>query len=255
MPSFVSIRAVERAIDVLVVLNRHPVCTLDLLHRKTAIPKPTLVRLLETLQGKGLVIHAPQYGAYSLISGIKLLSSGYHGEPRIVEAAMPPMNDLTRALKWPVAVAVPDYDAVVVRFSTIPTSPLSLLHSTINMRLSLVSRALGRAYLAFCTLEERRALLDILKLSEHEEDAVAHDGPAIQTMLRQTRLQGYALRLPGVRPVSNTLAVPVFDGHRAVASLGLTWIASALPEDQAVKKFLGPMQEAADSIKERLAKL
>lgn len=255
MASFTPIRSVERAIDVLLALNRHPVSSLDLLHKQTGLPKPTLVRLLETLQSKGLVAHAPQYGAYSLASGAKTLSSGYHGEPRIVEAAARPADELTRKIKWPLAVAVPDYDAVIVRYSTIPNSPLALLHSTINMRLSLAGRALGRAYLAFCSREECRALLDILRLSEHAEDALAHDKRAISAMLRETRERGYALRLPGIRPVSGTLAVPVFEGKRAVATIGMTWIASTLSNEQAVAKYLEPMQELSRTISERLAGL
>ena len=254
MSSFTPVAAIERAIDVLLALNRHPVCSLDTLYKQTKIPKPTLVRLLETLNGRGLVVHSPQYGAYSLTSGVKALSAGYHGEPRIVEAAMPPMDSLTRLYKWPVALAVPDYDAMVIRYSTIPQSPLALLHSSVNMRLSLVSRALGRAYLSFCTQQESKALLDILQQSLNAEDAVALNRAAIRRMMAETRDKGYALRLPGVRPVSNTLAVPVYDGRRVVASVGLTWIASALSEAQAVHKFLKPLQETAGFIKERLAR-
>ncbi|WP_423455122.1 DNA-binding transcriptional regulator [Ottowia sp. VDI28] len=255
MPSFAPIRSVERAIDVLMALNRYPVCSLELLYQQTSIPKPTLVRLLETLQHKGLVTHAPQYGAYSLASGVKQLSAGYHGEPRIVEAASALADALTRQIKWPLALAVLDYDAVVVRYSTIPNSPLALLHSTINMRLSLVGRALGRAYLAFCTGEERRALLDILKLSANEEDTIAHDRKAVLATLRKIRQQGYALREPGIRPVSRTLAVPVMEGRRVVASLGMTWIASAVSDEQAVKRYLEPLQDLSRLIGKRLADL
>ena len=43
--------------------------------------------------------------------------------------------------------AVLENNAMVVRYSTIPLSPLAMRHSTINVRLSLVSRAIGRAYL------------------------------------------------------------------------------------------------------------
>ena len=255
MSSFSPIRSVERAIDVLLALNRSPVSSLDLLHRQTGIPKPTLVRLLETLQTRGLVAHAPQYGAYTLSSGVKTLSSGYHGEPRIVEAAAAPANELTQRIKWPLAVAVPDYDAVVVRYSTIPNSPLALLHSTINMRLSLVGRAMGRAYLAFCSRQECRALLDVLSLSENAEDRLAHDRKSMDAVLREIRAQGYATRPPGIRPVSGTLAVPVFEGRRAVASIGLTWIASTLSNEQAVAKYLAPMQELSRTVSARLVKL
>lgn len=236
-------------------LNRHPVCSLDLLFQQTGIPKPTLVRLLETLQHRDLVARAPLYGAYSLASGVKQLSAGYHGEPRIVEAAVDLADALTRKIKWPLAVAVPDYDSVVVRYSTIPNSPLSLLHSTINMRLSLVARALGRAYLAFCGREERRALLDILMLSNREEDSIAKDRTTLLASLRRIRQQGYALRAPGVRPVSGTLAVPVMEGQRVVATIGMTWIASAVTNDQAVERYLEPLQGLSHHISARLAKL
>jgi IclR family mhp operon transcriptional activator len=255
MSSFVPIRAVERALDVLLALNRQPISTLDLLYQQTRIPKPTLVRLLETLQSKGMVARGPQYGSYILSSGVKTLAVGYHGEPRIVEAAAAPADALTRKIKWPLAVAVPDDDAVVVRYSTIPNSPLALLHSTINMRLSLAGRALGRAYLAFCTREERRALLDILRTSSNEEDACVQDRSAMLAALTRIRRQGYALRAPGIRPVSGTLAVPVLDGGRVVATIGMTWIASAVSTEQAVERYLGPLQNLSKLVSTRLATL
>ncbi|UKI08300.1 hypothetical protein [Variovorax paradoxus] len=49
--------------------------------------------------------------------------------------------------------------------------------------------------------------------------------------------------------------MPIFEGRRVVASAGLTWITSAISEEQAVKKFLPPMQEMALRIRERLSAL
>lgn len=114
MASFNPIRSVTRALDVLAAMNRHAFCSLETLHQQTRIPRPTLVRILETLQSKGMVSRAPPYGTYCLTA-----------------------EALTRKIKWPLALAVPDYDAVVVRYSTIPHSPLALLHSTLNLRVSL----------------------------------------------------------------------------------------------------------------------
>jgi len=119
----------------------------------------------------------------------------------------------------------------------------------------MVSRALGRGYLAFCTLAERRALLEMLQFSEREEDAIAREEAQVRELLDKDRKQGFAMRLPGVRPVSNTIAVPIYDGRRVVASIGLTWIASVLTEEQAKQKFLKPLQESAGFIKEKLARM
>lgn len=255
MASFPPVQSVVRAIELLRALNRQPVSTIDGLHKQTGIPKPSLVRMLQTLASQGLVIHAPQYGAYQLTAEVTSLSAGYHSEPRLVEAARPVADALTREIKWPLALAILDVDAMVVRYSTIPNSPLALLHSTMNMRLSLVSRALGRAYFAFCAAEEREALLDILRQSQSPEDALARDARAVKRIVAETRAHGYALREPGVRPVSGTLAIPVFDGRRVAASLGLTFFASTLSNEQAVERYLPRLRAAADEIGARLKTL
>jgi IclR family mhp operon transcriptional activator len=228
------------------------VSTIDGLYKQTAIPKPSLIRMLQTLQSQGLVVHAPQYGAYQLTAEVMSLSAGYHSEPRMTEAAGAVAEALTREIKWPVALAVPDVDAIVVRYSTIPHSPLALQHSTINMRLSLVSRALGRAYFAFCTPAERKALVEVLQRSSNPEDACAHDPAAIKRIVTETRARGYALRDPSVRPVSGTLAVPVYEGKRVVASLGITFFASTLTNAQAVERYLPQLKKAASEIGQRL---
>ncbi len=255
MPVFRPVNVVVRALQILRALNRQPVSTLDALHKHTAIPKPTIVRLLQTLESEGLVRHAPQYGAYYLTSEVTSLSSGYHSEPRIVEASSSIADGLTRELKWPVSIAVHDGDAMVVRYSTIPQSPLSFFHSTINMRISLLTQALGRAFLAFADPQEQDALIELLARSPRKEEQMAGGAKAIRAMLDEVRARGFALRDPRVRPESCTLAVPVFEGPRVVATLGLTWFSSAMGLDEAIGRFLAPLQQGAGDISEALMAL
>lgn len=255
MASYPPVRSVERVIDLLQCLNRQPVSTLDLLHKQTGLPKASLVRLLQTLVAKGLVNHAPQHGAYYLTSTVRTLSSGYHSEPRIIEAAAPIADALTARFRWPVSIAVFDTDAVVVRYSTIAQSPLSLLHSSINLRLSMVSRSLGRAHLAFCDSDEQKLLLKLLQSSIDPDDAPAADIVAVTAMLQETRKRGYALRKPEASSASNTIAVPIFEAGRVVATLGMTWFASALSNADAVARLLPHLQTASLKIAGRLVSL
>lgn len=244
------VNVVRRALQILRALNRQPVSSVDAIHKQTAIPKPTIVRLLQTLEADGLVRRAPQYGAYYLTSEVNALASGYHSEPRIVEASAAVCDALTQSLKWPVSIAVHDGDAMIVRYSTIPQSPLSFFHSTINMRLSLVTQALGRAFLAFCGPTEQDALIEMLARSSSEPIAGQED--TIRRMLAEVRERGYALRDPRVRPESSTIGVPIFEGARVVATIGLTWFSSALKPDQAVERFLPPLRQASADISEAL---
>ena len=241
--SFPPVEAAVRLLRLLEALNRQPVATIAQLHGETGLPKPSIVRLLQTLEGCGYVKHAPRPGAYLLTAKVRGLASGYHGEPRIVEVVAPLLDALTAQIKWPAALAVPDAAAaaLVVRYSTIPTSPLALLHSTVGMRLSLVTRALGRAYLAFCDGVEREALIGLAAASGETEDDGARQRASLDATLELVRRQGYALRDPAVRPVSRTLAVPVFEGTRAVAAIGITWFASTMNADEAVHRHLGAL--------------
>jgi IclR family mhp operon transcriptional activator len=243
---------VVRALDLLQALNRQAVSTLDVLHAQTRIPKPTLVRLLQTFEGRGIVKHAPQHGAYFLTSGVRSLASGYHSEPMIVEAAAPLMDEFTLRVKWPMAVAMLEDNAMVVRYSTIPLSPLAMKHSTINVRLSLVSRAIGRAYLAFCTPEQQEALLQGVMKSLTPEDEAVRDREALQRVLEQVHEAGYALRDPQVWPATNTLAVPLFDSRGVAASLGMTFFSSTMKPEQAVERYLPDLQQLASRVGERL---
>jgi len=252
MSSSPPVRAVVRALDLLQALNRQAVSTLDVLHAQTRIPKPTLVRLLQTFESRGIVKHAPQHGAYFLTSEVRSLSSGYHSEPMVVEAAAPLMDALTLRVKWPMAVAMLEDSVMVVRYSTIPLSPLAMRHSTINVRLSLVSRAIGRAYLAFCSPDQQDALLQAVRHSHLPEDEAARDRDALRVVLDRVHDAGYALRDPQVWPATNTLAVPLFDSHGVTASLGMTFFASTMRPEQAVERYLPDIQEVAAQVSERL---
>jgi IclR family mhp operon transcriptional activator len=255
MASFPPVNSVVRALNLLRSLNNSPVSTVEKLYVQTRIPKSTIVRLLQTLEAQGLVRHAPQHGAYCLTAEVGKLSSGYHGVPRLIEASAAQLDEMTRQVKWPMAVAVPASDAVSICYSTIPLSPLSLHHSSIGMRLSLVSRALGRAYLAFCDADERDALISIVKKSNDREDLPARDDAAMTAMLHKIRQRGLATRDPHVRTVSNTLAVPILEGSRVVASVGLTFIASAMTQDEAIKRHHHDLVELSAGITRRLASL
>jgi len=247
------IRSVERAIDLLQALNRRPLSTLHDLHRETGLPKPTIVRLLRTFERKGLARQSSSYGTYQLLGGVKSLSSGFHHEPMIIEVAEPIMIDFTKAEGWPLALALFDINAVVVRASTIPYTSLSLLHSSLNRRFSLISRALGRAFLAYSNPSEQKMLLEIARHSDDPEDMAARDSVAVGRLISQTRERGYATRNPMIDPRSLSIAVPVHDNGHVVASLGLTWIAAAMSLQEGIDRYLPQLFRTADAISNTMA--
>jgi IclR family mhp operon transcriptional activator len=256
MSSYLPVQSVRRALGLLQALNQQKIASIKQLHAITGLPKPTIVRLLETLATMGYVANDHRQGGYSVTSLVRTLSCGFHGDPLVVEAGRAWAIDLTHRLKWPVSIAVLDKDAVAVRFSTIPDSPISPFHGTVGMRLSLVSRGLGRAYLAFCPAAERNILLQILAGSADPEDAPARRPPALLRSLQPIRRQGFAERDPTVEPKSSTtLAVPIMSGERVLATLGLTYFASAMPRARAIELYIPHLKSAAESIARNVSRL
>jgi len=230
-------------------LNRQQVSSIRHLHHVTGLPKPTLVRLLDTFIALGYVVNDRRQGGYQVTSLVRSLSSGFHGDPLVVEAARPWAIDFTRKFQWPVAVAVLDRDAVAIRFSTIPDSPVSPFHASINNRLQLLSRALGRAYIAFCPPDERNLLLRMLATSKDPEDEAARDRDAALTMLAMIRRSGFAERSATVEPKSSsTIAVPVMLKRKVLATVGATYFTSVMPKAEAIARYVPALKEMAKNI-------
>ena len=246
MASFPPVQSVQRAFRLLTEINTQQVMTVGELHKRTALPKPTIIRLLETLVKEGYISGDRRFGGYQVTSQVETLSSGYHGAPLVIEAARPWAIDLTRRLKWPTATAVLDRDAVVVRFSTIADSPISPFHATLNMRLSLGSHALGRAYLAFCPKDERQLLIHMVSSGEKRPSdfsKFAHD------LAKSIQRKGYAERDPRVEPQSsNTIAVPIMADGRVLATFGICFFRSAVSPAMLKETLVPALKEAQREI-------
>jgi len=252
------IRAIERAMLVLQEMNMQPYTSIAHLHARTGLPKATLVRILRTFEELGYVENDPRLGGYQVSALVSSLSSGFHKEPMVVEAGRPWAIAVTRKHQWPVSISLLDRDAVVVRFSTVPDSTMSPFHKTVNMRLPLITRGMGLAYLAFTPPEEFELIVDMLRKSNDPEDSLAHQPERLNKLVAQVRRQGYAVRSPHVEPKnSNTIAVPILnESGRVIASFGLTYFTSAFSSlSEACERYVPVLQATAREISQDLARI
>ncbi|WP_426959396.1 DNA-binding transcriptional regulator [Muricoccus radiodurans] len=250
------VQSVLRAIALLRELNRQRNTTVDGLHRATRLPKPTIVRLLNTLAKAGLVMNGERGIGYRVTSGVAALSAGFHGGPLVAEAGRPWAADLTRRLQWPAAIAVLDGGRMEVCVSTAADSAVSPFHATIGVRLSLVSRALGRAYLGFCPAAERRILVRMLAASSDPEDNPPYLERVVERVVATARRQGFTERDPKVEPrTSNTLAVPIMVGGAVAGTIGLSFFRSAVSHAMAMGELVPALQQASREIANSMERL
>jgi IclR family mhp operon transcriptional activator len=131
--SLMGIRSVERALRVLQEMNLQPYTSVARLHSRTGLPKPTLVRILKTLEEQGYVENDPRLGGYQVSALVSSLSSGFHKEPMVVEAGRPWAITITRQHQWPVSISLLDRDAVVVRFSTVQANSTAIRLASLSL--------------------------------------------------------------------------------------------------------------------------
>ncbi len=229
-------RSALRLLVVLRVLNRHPFCRLAELHKLTGLPKPTLLRLLGALTNEGYLHFDRPTSIYSVTEKVRELGSGFSGANRIVSVAAPILLRETKRIKWPLAIGLLEQFEMVVRFSTMPYSPLAVMNTSFGHRHPLLGSALGHAYLGACPARERRQLLAQVGATEASKD-----------VLEALRL-GYGVRLPSRGGDSATLALPIRNGRVSpLGALSMTTFGRTM-NAEFIARFLPDLRQIAEEI-------
>jgi IclR family mhp operon transcriptional activator len=238
----------DRLLTVLRSLNDIGTCTVQDLHYATSISRPAIYRIIDSLCRSGYVHRIPHDSRIRLTSEVRALSAGYREDDLIVELGAPVLERLQHNVRWPTSLAAPDKGCMVVRETTRYRSPFVFDTGSVGTRLPMLHSSLGLAYLAFCALPERRIALSLIRQSGDRWDAVARDAKAAERVLRNTRQRGYAVRQRGMEAMTSSIALPILVGGDAVASICVTYAASALTPRQAAAELLPPLRAAAAEV-------
>jgi IclR family mhp operon transcriptional activator len=251
MPSTRPIRALLRGLEVLHVLNQHNGATVSEVATAIDLPRTTTYRILETLCHAGYAYRAVSDERYRLTILVRGLSDGFDDEAWVTQIARPYMYELCSELVWSIAIATLSGSTMLIRQTTDHRSPLAVEKRGPGFRVAILGSASGIAYLAWCPREQRDALLDLLAKSKRPDDQAAANRKKVSDLLLETRKRGYAAwRRP--RRVSDelSLSVPILAGERLLASLTIRFSSTAVPEAEAIQRFVPKLQATAQRIGE-----
>lgn len=246
MASGVVIEPVRRSFAVLEALSRRRSSTVTVLTGETGLPRPTVVRLLHTLIALGYAARISREQGYRLTERVLGLAGSIRFVDHLVDAAMPHMSRFTADHGWPLYLATLGHGAITIRHSTAPESPMSFEAAGLNLPRPLLISALGRAWLAFCSEEERRSILaDIVGLTSRQE-------AAFRTVLAGVRRDGYAFTQSPRASRLQGIAVPILRGSgahmRVLGSLSMRFPRSAMTDAEAGLRFGRGLQQLARAI-------
>lgn len=236
--SYKRICSLERGLGVLEYLNTVRAATALTIAEELKIPRPTVYRILETLEEDGLLYRSASDSVFRLTIAAGRLSKGFTDEEWIVSLGSPLLTELGEKVIWPADLATLDRDSMVIRQSTHRSSPFSIDVGMIGRRRHMLTSPLGRAYLAFCPEDERSEILSHLRRSNDPENALSHDEAFLANIIATSRANGYSTCRELSHPKCASMAVPVLCGSNVIACINVVWVASIIDYDEAIARYL-----------------
>lgn len=250
--SYPPVQSVCRALDVLKAVNKLRIASVNCIYEETGIPKPTIVRMLETFIAEGYLVRDNMCGGYRVTSHVRDLTSGYEGVSRIIEFSRPLAISLTQQTKWPSGIGVVDGDDISIQFWTGAISPWNT-ESLLGRRTNFFKSAMGRIYLAYCPEAERERR--IAKLRSHPDVSFGEaEEKRFRKIVDQARADGYAMREPHTWPYRrSTVAMAIRFGGVVQGMITLSYFTTAVPKNRVAEDILEPLRHTTAKIEETFA--
>jgi DNA-binding IclR family transcriptional regulator len=224
-----SVRAVERALEILLAFRPgDKALTVAELVTRVNLSRPTLYRLLNTLEQAGFLASSGEPQRFRLGSSVAQLAHVWLSDHRIAEVAQPVLRSLWEATSETVALFVPDdtYRLCVAELES--NQPLSFRRG-IGYREKLVRGASGRTILSQMQLTPdalRRYLVD-----------PDQDVAAVLSDLERIRAKGFGTSHHELIEGAVAVAAPFFNGANQVAGSLCIFGPSVRVSEQRVEQF------------------
>ena len=237
--------------------------SLEALHAQTRIPKPTLLRILRTLEDEQLAARRIADGKWLSGQWLGPASPRTMIETRLVQAATPELAKLCSRIIWPSDLSVRQGLHMRLVETSRPHATIVFNKLAVGFEIDFLMSAPGRAYLAFCSRTEREQVLK--RLSSKPEYGFLFEQGRIWTILERAQRDGYAHREPLWGGKSNlfrkvhddgldAIAVPILQEQKVIGCLNVVWIRSALGLKDIVFRHLADLQSTSKAITEVMAK-
>jgi IclR family mhp operon transcriptional activator len=254
MSSKRNLSSLKRGLRALSLLNMRDSLTATLLGSELRLPRTTARRVLDTLVDEGYAEKLASDHAYRLTPMVNMLSSGFSDESWITQVAEPLLAEKTLHIGWPLVVATPIGDQMMVRVSTDRLTPLAVDHFSVGFKTPMLHGTSGHVMLAFMSPTQRDMTLQVLRTSTDPKQALAREDARIRAMLKVVREQGFAHIIYKEYPEAS-VGVPIFLNGTPRACLLMGYVKAAIKPAQIAEKYVPQLRMLAQTISHRVAEL
>ena len=244
--------SVEKALSVLECFDlRNPSLTLDELSEKTTFSKPTVFRIISSLEKFGYIKRVSQDGQLKFQLGMAFLEKSQivYSHFDIRELAKQEMLLLRNESGLSVQLAIRDGNEAVYieQFESLTTFRV---FPQVGRRVPLYAGACPKTLLAFIPEEEQKAILDSYTYTSFTPNTKI-DSCMISTELKKIKEYGYAISKGELHKGTIAISVPIFDiNKRVIAALSV--IGDDRKVDSQKQQYLiASLKESANKIQKK----
>jgi IclR family mhp operon transcriptional activator len=239
-----AVRALTRGLKILRLVNALGEARPGEIARELGISRPSVYRLLQTLEEEGYVVMSPTSNRVRVTRLAASLGDGFAITSRICQVAGPLFARYAPRVVWPLDISVYENAAMVIQETTHGRSPLSIDRGMIGYRLPMLRTAAGRCYLGHCGAYERELILDHVRHLGDPEDRPFLEARYLGPMPAEVAKRGLAVRDAGeFRPQTASIALPVMVSGGVAAALSVIWIRRAMTLEKALGTLEAPLRE------------
>jgi len=242
-----NLSSLKRGLRALSLLNLRETLTASELGAELGLPRTTARRVLDTLVEEGYAEKVAREHKYRLTPMVNVLSSGFSDESWIAHVAEPLLAKKTIEIGWPLVVATPSGDQMMVRVSTDRLTPLALDHFGVGFKTPMIHGTSGHVMLAFMSQQHRELTLQVIRSSTDPKQALAREDARIRALINVVRAQGYAHIIYREYPEAS-VGVPIFLNGVARACLLMGYVKAAIKPAQIVEKYVPQLKSLSEAI-------
>lgn len=240
-----TVRAVERALDILLCFLQRSSLSLTEIAELTQLNKSTVYRLLMTLEGKGFLIRDPDTEKYQL--GFRIWELSVHldssNDPAIL--FLPEMERLRDQLDETISLYIRDgYERV--RIQAVESKQAIRRVAPIGARLSLAVGASSKVLMAYA---EPEIVEEVVRSAQWPNDI---DPQKYRSQLKEIAQDGYAMSVEEREAGTAAIAVPIFNRNaQIVAVVAVSGPVHRMSREQ-MRSFLPYLKKASEKMGQML---
>ena len=249
-----NVRSLARGLQILRYLNISGGARVLEIAKALVLPRPTVYRLLHTLEEEGYVLFSATDARARVTPLTATLGENALGRSQLCQVAGPIMTEFTKCHSWPVDLSIYNDLHMIVQETTHGRSPLSIDTGMAGFLLPMLRSSAGRAYLAYCSDNQKNIILDLLSREGHPKDKYFLLPRWRRETLTVYTSQGFATRGPNTfRPKTSSIAVPICTCDNTILGcLSIIWITKAMTMDEAAQQYSKLLTQAASEIAAKL---